>query len=271
MTSDPRDFHDNMLFWLNNTYLQDFPFPPHGAQVYLAADFSPSTDPDVVEWDTVEHDTNAYVSGFTFVIPNKLGGVYTLSVDWEYSAAGTGAGIFVNDIPIAFSDNSLIDTVSIAVTRHLNSGDVVDVRASGNGTIDATGSTTMIPVFNIARIYAINDIPAGGSPPGCDPPVNTVEPVVNDGNTFFSGDTLSVTSNGTWTGTATITFTFQWQNNPGSGFVDIVGATANIEDTTDTSWDGVGGCDPVRVKVTGTNGCGSSSAYSDGIHGFACE
>ena len=89
-----------------------------------------------------------------------------------------------------------------------------------------------------------------------NPPVNTVAPSLS--GTAKDGVALTA-AKGTWTGVNTITYTYQWQTSSDGGatWTDIVGATA----TTYTPPAGSAGTQ-VRVRVSATNGDGSSQAAS---------
>ncbi len=95
----------------------------------------------------------------------------------------------------------------------------------------------------------------GGGPPPPSPPSNTALPTIS--GTAQQGQTLSA-STGTWSGNPT-SFAYQWRrcNTSGSGCADIGSATASsyllaAADVGST----------LRVRVTATNGAGSSSAES---------
>jgi uncharacterized protein YukE len=87
------------------------------------------------------------------------------------------------------------------------------------------------------------------------PPANTAPPVITgtarDGQTLTAGD-------GTWTGTPTVTLTRQWLRCDSGGAVcqDVTGGTTYVLSAADVG-------STIRVRVTGTNGAGSSSATSD--------
>ena len=86
------------------------------------------------------------------------------------------------------------------------------------------------------------------------PPVNSVAPVIAsnaDLNAPVEGDTLTISSDGTWSGSPT--FTYQWR---GDG-VNIDGATAN-------SWVIAGHTgEVIDCVVTGTNAGGTDTADSN--------
>lgn len=87
-------------------------------------------------------------------------------------------------------------------------------------------------------------------------PTCTLDPTI--GWTPEVGQTLSVTHDGTWTGSPT--FTYQWQYNDGT-WNDIVGATSNSWVVDVSGLVDVG--DSIRCVVTGTNGGGSANANSN--------
>ena len=88
-------------------------------------------------------------------------------------------------------------------------------------------------------------------------PVNTAAPTISD-TTPQSGQTLTA-NNGTWTGDQPIVFTYQWLrcNAGGQNCVPIPGATNQTYTVQQADVD-----DTLRVRVTGTNSSGSSSAES---------
>lgn len=178
-TSDPLSFDEKFTFWLGRRTDKQIGFgdsTSHGAQVTLAADWVNPTDgtPDVIEWDTVEHDTNGYfvTATYNFVVPVGLGGQYAVSAVFEYDTTNMGvnpsAGIFVNDIPVVVQaitpDATGYDLglhMMLSRVIHLSAGDTVDVRTfttSGNQTVMAAGSTGMAAAFDIARLYSLEDI-----------------------------------------------------------------------------------------------------------------
>jgi hypothetical protein len=95
------------------------------------------------------------------------------------------------------------------------------------------------------------------APASGNAPQNTARPKVT--GTAQEGQTLTA-DNGTWTGTAPITYAYQWQrcDANGASCADISGATsgqfkAGSADVGKT----------LRIRVTASNGAGSSSATSD--------
>ncbi|AKF13575.1 putative YapH protein [Sinorhizobium phage phiN3] len=85
-------------------------------------------------------------------------------------------------------------------------------------------------------------------------PANTVAPTVTGGAVV--GQVLTVTSNGTWTGSNPISYAYQWKSNG----VAISGAT-NSTYTLTANETG----DSVTVSVTATNAAGSTEATSNAI------
>ncbi len=89
------------------------------------------------------------------------------------------------------------------------------------------------------------------------PPVNTVAPAIS--GTAQHGSTLTVSSDGTWTGTAPISFAYQWQrcDSGGGSCADLPGETAVTYALVAAD---VG--QTLRAVVTATNVAGSASAAS---------
>lgn len=83
-------------------------------------------------------------------------------------------------------------------------------------------------------------------------PVNTVAPVIS--GTAAPGETLTLTSVGTWTGLPTPAYTYQWQTN-GANIATATGTTLIIE----------GGIENTNITcvVKGTNIAGESAATSN--------
>ncbi|MEX2212206.1 MAG: hypothetical protein WD689_10655 [Gaiellaceae bacterium] len=88
-------------------------------------------------------------------------------------------------------------------------------------------------------------------------PANTVAPTISD-TTPERGQTLTA-GNGTWTGDQPIVFTYRWLrcNPAGNNCVDIPAATSQTYTVQTADIDNT-----LRVRVTGTNSTGSSSAQS---------
>ncbi|MEX2646180.1 MAG: hypothetical protein WD249_07960 [Gaiellaceae bacterium] len=88
-------------------------------------------------------------------------------------------------------------------------------------------------------------------------PANTAAPTISD-TTPEVGQTLTA-GNGTWTGDQPIVFTYQWLrcNAGGQNCVLIPGATSQTYTAQPADLDNT-----LRVRVTGTNASGSSSADS---------
>jgi len=95
------------------------------------------------------------------------------------------------------------------------------------------------------------------APASGNAPQNTAKPKVT--GTAQEGQTLTA-DNGTWTGTAPITYAYQWQRCDASGAscADIAGATSGQFKTGSAD---VG--KTLRIRVTASNGAGSSAATSD--------
>ncbi len=104
-------------------------------------------------------------------------------------------------------------------------------------------------------------LPAHVVTDGNAPPVNTIAPVASGAVTI--GGSLTCTD-GTWTGDPTIVYTYQWQRaatfDGGGSFANIGGATASgyTPVVADIGYD-------LRRAVTGTNGAGASTAYSNAL------
>jgi hypothetical protein len=278
-TSDPLSFSDQFIYWLNNQFIQNFEPLPHGAQLWLSADFTNPTaaTPVVVPYDIVEHDTNAYLVGNTLVVPAKLGGVYAISAVFEYDTTNYGttpaAAIFVNGVAVVVAPVPVTGTgfdmgthMMLSRAIHLNGGDVVDVRTyKGGGTqvVKTTGASGIIAAFNIARIYEIDDYYIACVPPG----VLTQAIIDPTGVDVFIGDTLTVTDDGTYSGTTPQTITYQWQyqNESSGAWIDIVGATASsilLSTYSGTEASGLDPLDRVRCAVTSTNACGADTSFT---------
>ncbi len=88
-------------------------------------------------------------------------------------------------------------------------------------------------------------------------PANTAPPTISD-TTPQSGQTLTA-GNGTWTGDQPIVFSYQWLrcNSGGQSCVQIPAATNQTYTVQAADVDNT-----LRVRVTGTNASGSSSAES---------
>lgn len=88
-------------------------------------------------------------------------------------------------------------------------------------------------------------------------PTNTAAPTISD-TTPESGQTLTA-NNGTWTGDQPIVFTYQWLrcNAGGQNCVQIPGANQQTYTVQSADVDNT-----LRVRVTGTNASGTSSAES---------
>lgn len=84
-------------------------------------------------------------------------------------------------------------------------------------------------------------------------PTNTVAPVISGGATTV-GTVLSVTDDGTWTGSPT--YTYQW-------YVDDVAAGGETSASFDTTGLSIGNV--VKCVVTGTNAGGTAEADSNEI------
>ena len=88
-------------------------------------------------------------------------------------------------------------------------------------------------------------------------PANTTPPTISD-TTPESGQTLTA-NNGTWTGDQPLVFTYHWLrcNAGGQNCVEIPNATTQTYTVQNADLDNT-----LRVRVTGTNASGSSSAQS---------
>lgn len=89
------------------------------------------------------------------------------------------------------------------------------------------------------------------------PPYNTVAPVIS--GTVAFGNTLTVTSNGTWSGSPTLTYTYQWTRNE----EPIVGETNSTYVVTGSDLG-----PEIQCLVTATNSYGSADAYSNFLFGY---
>ncbi len=129
-----------------------------------------------------------------------------------------------------------------------------DVTGSGFGVAIAarnlagSGSFAKVDYVTITVTYT-----TGG---GSGAPVNTSPPAIS--GSAVSGQTLTA-GTGTWTGGSTITYAYQWQRCNSSG-----ASCANVSGATGTSFvlSGTDIGSTMRVRVTATNGSGSTQATS---------
>lgn len=93
---------------------------------------------------------------------------------------------------------------------------------------------------------------------GGSAPQNTSAPTIDAGS-VTAGQTVSLVSNGTWTGAPAPTFTYQWErcDPTGANCVPITGQSS----TSYTTGRADGGA-TIELQVTGTNGSGGQSAMS---------
>jgi hypothetical protein len=143
-------------------------------------------------------------------------------------------------------------------------------RDTGAGYVDIAGATGVthkiltteknaslrVRVTATNSYAAVNAFSAGVGPVATTPPLNTVAPVVSGGTA--SGSTLTATL-GTWSPTGT-SYAYQWQRDPGSGYVDIAGATRDSFKLTVADRGA-----HVRVRVTAANPDGALTVYSNAI------
>lgn len=88
----------------------------------------------------------------------------------------------------------------------------------------------------------------------CQSPMNVINPTIS--GTTTTGNTLTVTDNGTWIGDLPITYTYQWLRNG----VDIIG---EVNSTYLLTVSDIG--TNIRCRVTATNACGFADATSNGL------
>ena len=117
------------------------------------------------------------------------------------------------------------------------------------------GSTLRLAVTATNSAGSATAVSAASERVTAAPPVNTVAPALS--GTARDGATLTVSSDGTWTGTRPLSFAYQWQrcDAAGASCTDIAGATTTSYTATPAD---VGGT--VRARVTATNTAGSSAA-----------
>jgi hypothetical protein len=98
-------------------------------------------------------------------------------------------------------------------------------------------------------------------------PVNTVAPVIDSDEIITSphvGDDAFVKSVGTWTGTPT-SYTYQWQRNPGSGFVNITSETADLYMFTSADIGSVVRCTVLAINAFGPAAQAAPSQQSGSV------
>ena len=102
----------------------------------------------------------------------------------------------------------------------------------------------------VSRAYLGSALVWGGDPV----PSNLSPPTVSVGTWSAGAADLTMTSEGTWTGSPT-SYAYQWQTDPGAGWEDVVGETGTTyEDAPDGDY---------RLRVIATNAAGDSDpAYS---------
>ena len=142
------------------------------------------------------------------------------------------AGVSCADIAGATGTTYALTPADVGGTIRVR---VTATNAGGSAAADSAASATIAP----------------------DPPVNTILPTISG----TARDGLTLTSAvGTWTGTPTITYASQWRRCDAAGFscADIAGETGSSYVMTAAD---IGST--IRVRVTGTNAGGSSSASSN--------
>jgi hypothetical protein len=120
-----------------------------------------------------------------------------------------------------------------------------------NNCIDCAGTTPDDLTLEVDYVSVWQLVEAGAGVP-----VNVVQPSFS--GSPVNGNVLTA-STGSWTGAATITYAYQWQrcNSSGGSCVDIGGQTSSTYTLTSAD---IGST--VRLKITATNGDGSTIAYS---------
>ncbi len=199
------------------------------------------------------------------------------------NSAGSASAVSNASATVTPACNSPVNTVAPVVSGTASYGNVLTTtngtwtgdpsitftyrwqRNCGSGYVTIVGQTAatytvteqdqgctlrcIVTALNPCNVYVDAASNATSTVPSCKP-ANTVAPAVT-GSTC-QGSTLSVTT-GTWTSVpGTPSFTYQWQKNcAGSGYVNVVGATANTFTLTAPDV----GC-TFRCVVTATNVCG---------------
>lgn len=132
------------------------------------------------------------------------------------------------------------------------SGQTADTYTVLAGDVGKIITCAVTAVNSIAGVTAISNGILVTAAVG-NPPVNTSAPVIS--GTGQVGSILSLTSQGTWTGTPPITYTYQWQRNGAN-----TGNTGNSY-VVQAGDDGL----TITCRVTGTNVDGVTNASSNGI------
>jgi endoglucanase len=136
-------------------------------------------------------------------------------------------------------------------------GTTASTSYSFSGLACGTSFTVAVDAYDAAGNHSQRaSISASTSACAGTPPYDTTPPSIS--GTAQVGQTLTA-SNGSWTGTAPISYADQWQDcdSAGANCTSIAGATGSTY--TVASGDQ---SHTVRVRVTGTNSAGSSSAMS---------
>jgi hypothetical protein len=194
-------------------------------------------------WRDVAGSPGALVGYGTITIP---AGAQPLGF---YSVLGTGGAITLVDAGGVMDDGNYwigYFQESTLAPNYYFIGGTIDYHSAGGtlplnpfGSVDGTAAQNL--VINATVTFSAS----------CSPPDNaggSALPVIS--GTSTEGSTLTVDSDGFWTGDPTIVFTYQWQRDCASGFLNIVGETGSTYVVTSDDVD----CD-LRVMVTGTSSC----------------
>jgi hypothetical protein len=189
---------------------------------------------------------------------------YFCPVDESGNATTMGAVVILSNTTVF--DNATIGSTVGALSVSGGTGTYTYSFLSNPGTLFAiSGSNLNTAAALTAGNKPIQIRASGGVPTPVDRvftvtvvpsptlPANTFAPVIS--GTPADGSTLTVTNNGTWTGTPAPSFSYQWKSgatNVGSNSINYTATTADVGNN-------------ITCVVTGTNSAGNASAVSNAL------